>query len=75
MVFILSIGLFSCSCCNDPNLERLKHGNGLISKIEYKNHSYIIWSLGGIVHDPDCKCLENTGSMIYRQILCNKTND
>lgn len=41
----------------DINLEKAKHG--MISVIEYKGHSYIIWGInagGGIVHDPDCKC-------------------
>jgi len=35
-----------------------------IDKVEYQNHSYVIWisktiggdSVGSMVHDPDCKC-------------------
>lgn len=59
MFFMLSIVLFFCSCSDDPNLEDAKHCNGMVSKLEYKNHSYVIWSRGGMVHDPDCKCLKN----------------
>ena len=49
----------SCSSCRDPNLETAAQGK--VSKIEYKDHTYVVWSInfgGGIVHDPDCKCLK-----------------
>lgn len=37
-----------------------------ITHFEYKGHDYIFfdtedgqWAVGGVVHDPDCKCKEN----------------
>ncbi len=42
---------------NDPNLKKVERGQ--MSKVNYQDHSYIVWSInagGGLVHDPDCKC-------------------
>jgi len=61
LVFFLWIGIISCmiSCSgnNDTNLEKAKQG--MVSKIEYQGHSYVVWGVnlgGGITHDPDCNC-------------------
>jgi hypothetical protein len=43
---------------SDPNLMNVEQGK--MSIVHYKNHSYIVWSInlgGGIVHNPDCECL------------------
>jgi hypothetical protein len=43
----------------DPNLARMPHSNGSMTKLEFQGHSYVGWScnLGsGLVHDPDCQC-------------------
>ncbi len=58
-MLICVFGATSCSDSRDPNLEKAIQGK--VSKIEYKNHYYVVWSInfgGGIVHDPDCKCLK-----------------
>ena len=44
----------------DKNLEKVEQG--LISKVTYKGHTYVVWSInlgGGITHDPDCECIKN----------------
>jgi len=43
----------------DKNLQKVEQGK--MSKVFYKDHSYVVWSIndgGGIVHDPDCVCLK-----------------
>lgn len=60
IIAFLILNFFS-SCeshkSKDKNLKKVEQG--LMSKVHYENHSYIVWSInagGGIVHDPNCQC-------------------
>ncbi len=53
--------LLSLSSCDtrDKNLEKVSQG--MMSKVHYQGHTYVVWSInvgGGCVHDPDCNCLK-----------------
>lgn len=43
----------------DKNLRKVEQG--MMSKVRYQNHTYVVWSInfgGGIIHDPDCECMK-----------------
>lgn len=43
-------------------IEKVDHGK--MSKMEYDDHTYVIWSSGFtniVLHDPSCKCIKNMG--------------
>ncbi len=59
-LFIMAIlNMYSpSSISTDPNLKKVEQGQ--MSKVTYNDHTYIVWSInlgGGLVHDPDCKCI------------------
>lgn len=62
-MFIIGITTFFFSIFymyeEDPNLIKLNHMNGKMTKLEYDNHTYIGWACNcgcSMVHDPNCKC-------------------
>lgn len=57
ILLLFSSGLTKKIDSEDKNLENVEQGK--MSKVNYKDHTYVVWSLtcaGGIVHDPDCEC-------------------
>lgn len=68
---IILLGLALLCGCEDPGVEVTNSPDNTIpfdfvTHFEYKNHQYIKFrtskntsSIGGVVHDPDCKCHKN----------------
>ena len=61
----LVLGLASCEVGTKINDYRTKerYPFSIITHFEYKGHDYIFfdtdenqWAVGGVVHDPDCRC-------------------
>lgn len=67
---VLILGLASCATEGtrvDDYRDKENLPIGYIKHFEYKGHDYIIFkdgvadhAIGGVVHDPDCRCKKNT---------------
>lgn len=56
-IFVVIMAIISPKSETDKNLTRVEQG--LMSKVSYQGHTYIVWSVnlgGGMTHDPDCNC-------------------
>ncbi len=58
--FLLSIMIIFSIKSEDKEIIKLKYGR--ISKVEFEDHSYLVWQKNWsdcILHDQNCKCLKN----------------
>lgn len=69
---LLTTAVILClvSCAEDTRIDDYRNKENIpvkyINHFEYKGHDYILfdtdeghWSVGGVVHDPDCRCKSN----------------
>lgn len=58
-LFLINYIANTAKTCDSSDVIKCRHGRA--SKIEYCDHTYIVWQQNlsdCIIHDPDCKCYE-----------------
>jgi hypothetical protein len=61
LVFVICCLFIAYREDQDKNKDVVKVRHGIISKIEFEGHSYVVWQQNVsdcIFHDPDCTCNE-----------------
>jgi hypothetical protein len=60
--FVLCFSMFMYGLSNPRDVDIVKLKYGRISKVEFEDHSYLVWQQNMsdcIIHDQNCKCLKN----------------